>query len=301
MIHIAYSTKFVLPLPQGHRFPMEKYSLLIGQLLHEGLITQENLTDPGLIPEELILTTHQKSYWESLKSLTVSPKMVRRIGFPLTQTLIERSMSSSMGTLFAAQKALENGIAFNSAGGTHHAYRDKGEGFCLLNDLAIAANYLLNHQLAKKILIVDLDVHQGNGTAVIFQDDHRVFTWSAHCEANYPLQKEKSDLDTAFGVGTNDEDYLEVIETTLIKLIEVQEPDFIFFQAGVDVLASDQLGHLSLSREGCKQRDRIVLQTAYEYEIPIAVSMGGGYSSKIIDIVEAHCNTYRMAFSIFDT
>jgi len=300
MIHIAYSSRFVLTLPEGHRFPMEKYSLLIEQLLHEGTITDEHLTDPGLISEDYILAAHDRDYWNALKTLDITPKMVRKIGFPLTQELIDRSKSSAMGTLFATQKALQFGVGFNAAGGTHHAYRDRGEGFCLLNDIAIASYYLLNHKLASKVLVVDLDVHQGNGTAKILENEPRVFTWSVHGKDNYPLQKERSDLDHDLPTGTTDEDYLTLIESTLIKLIEVQAPDFIFFQAGVDVLASDKLGHLALTREGCKERDRIVLQTAYEYEIPIAVTMGGGYSKKIIDIVEAHCNTYRVAFSIFD-
>lgn len=300
MIKIAYSNRFVLSLPDGHRFPMDKYSMLVEQLVYEGTITEKHLEDPGLLKEEDILATHTSAYWKALKTLSIDAKMVRKIGFPLTRELILRSMSSGMGTLYAAQQAIQNGIAFNAAGGTHHAYKDRGEGFCLLNDIAISANYLLNNGLASKVLVVDLDVHQGNGTAVIFKDDPRVFTWSVHGKDNYPLKKETSDLDHELATGTEDDDYLQLIESYLIRLIEVQEPDFIFFQAGVDVLKTDKLGHLALTREGCKERDRLVLQTAYEYEIPIAVTMGGGYSEKIMDIVEAHCNTYRVAFSIFD-
>lgn len=300
MIKIAYSERFVLTLPEGHRFPMDKYSMLVEQLLYEGTITKENLEDPGLLEEEEILATHDTQYWEALKGLAIGSKMVREIGFPLSEELILRSRSSGMGTLYATKQALRNGVAFNAAGGTHHAYSDRGEGFCLLNDIAISANYLLNNGLANKILVVDLDVHQGNGTAEIFKNNPKVFTWSVHGKDNYPLKKEKSDLDHELPTGTTDGDYLQLVESYLIRLIEVQDPDFIFYQAGVDVLKTDKLGHLALTREGCKERDRIVIQTAYEYEIPLAITMGGGYSEKILDIVEAHCNTYRVAFSIFE-
>lgn len=301
MIKIAYSSRYVLDLPDGHRFPMEKYSLLIDQLLYQGIITTENLYDPGLIEEEIILLTHEAEYWEKLKSLSLDPKMMRKVGFPLSQKLIDRSRSSSMGTFMATKYALEVGISFNAAGGTHHAYADKGEGFCLLNDIAIASNYYLKNNLVNKILVVDLDVHQGNGTATIFQNEPRVFTWSVHCKDNYPLEKENSDLDTELVAGTGDSEYLSIVETTLNQLIEIQAPDIIYFQAGVDVLASDKLGHFSLTTEGCKKRDQLVIQTAYEHEIPLVVTMGGGYSFKISDIVDAHCNTYKIAFSIFES
>ena len=188
----------------------------------------------------------------------------------------------------------------NAAGGTHHAYRNRGEGFCLLNDLAISANYLLETDQINKALVVDLDVHQGNGTAVIFQDDPRVFTWSVHGKDNYPIPKEISDLDHELAFNTEDAEYLKLIEKTLPQLIQSQKPDIIYFQAGVDVLKTDKLGKLGLTREGCKERDRLVLQTAFDHEIPIVVTMGGGYSEKILDIVEAHANTYRTAFSIFE-
>jgi len=300
MIHIAYSDRFVLDLPDGHRFPMEKYSLLIEQLKYEGTIEPQNLTDPGLIEEEKILLTHDTNYWNALKNLDMDARSMRKIGFPLSKQLIERSRSSAMGTFFAAEKALKHGIGMNAAGGTHHAYRDRGEGFCLLNDIAISANYLLEKNLVKKVLVVDLDVHQGNGTAVIFQNDPRVFTWSVHGKDNYPIPKEISDLDHELAFNTQDEEYLEIIQKTLPKLIQIHEPDIIYFQAGVDILKTDKLGKLALTREGCKERDRIVLEYAFENNIPIAVTMGGGYSEKISDIVEAHANTYRTAFSIFE-
>jgi acetoin utilization deacetylase AcuC-like enzyme len=187
----------------------------------------------------------------------------------------------------------------NIAGGTHHAYTDRGEGFCLLNDNAIAANALLQEQKAKKILIVDLDVHQGNGTAQIFANENRVFTFSMHGEKNYPLHKEKSDLDIGLPDGIGDNAYLQLLHENLARLLDEVQPDFMFFQCGVDILSTDKLGRLGISKEGCKARDRIVLQSAKTNRIPLVCSMGGGYSEKIADIVDAHANTFRLAQEIY--
>jgi acetoin utilization deacetylase AcuC-like enzyme len=199
------------------------------------------------------------------------------------------------GTVQAALFALEYGIAMNIAGGTHHAFTNRGEGFCLLNDMAIAANYLLTHRQLKKILIVDLDVHQGNGTAQIFRNEPRVFTFSMHGGNNYPLHKEKSDLDVPLPDGIKDAAYLKRLTDNLPKLVEQVQPDFIFYQAGVDILDTDKLGRLKVSRTGCKARDQFVLETCKRHRVPVTVSMGGGYSQKITDIVEAHANTFRLA------
>ena len=187
----------------------------------------------------------------------------------------------------------------NIAGGTHHSFSDRGEGFCILNDFAIAANYLLKHQLAKKILIVDLDVHQGNGTAEIFRNNKSVFTFSVHGAKNYPVRKEKSNLDIGLPDKTEDKFYLRTIKESLPPLLEKVQPDFIFYLAGVDILETDKLGRLAVSREGCKKRDKFVLELCKKNNIPIAISMGGGYSVKISDIVEAHANTFRMAQNIY--
>lgn len=203
------------------------------------------------------------------------------------------------GTVRCTHFALEHGIAMNIAGGTHHAFTNKGEGFCLLNDIAVAANYLLDQDLAQQILVVDLDVHQGNGTAQIFKDEPRVFTFSMHGANNYPLQKEHSDLDIGLPDFTNDDFYLKTLQVNLQNLLDTVRPDFIFYQSGVDVLATDKLGKLSLTREGCKQRDKLVLSKAREDKIPIVVSMGGGYSPAFRDIIEAHANTYRLAQELF--
>jgi acetoin utilization deacetylase AcuC-like enzyme len=203
------------------------------------------------------------------------------------------------GTVQAALYALESGAAMNIAGGTHHAFTDRGEGFCLLNDIAIAANYLLEKNLVQKILVVDLDVHQGNGTAEIFRNEPRVFTFSMHGEKNYPLHKEQSDLDIPLPDGTGDKTYLRQLGKTLPALIDTHEPGFIFFQSGVDVLASDKLGRLAMTVAGCRERDRLVFEQCRQHKIPVVASMGGGYSQRVADIVEAHANTYRLAREIF--
>ena len=203
------------------------------------------------------------------------------------------------GTLEAALFALQNGIAMNIAGGTHHAFTDRGEGFCLLNDIAIASNYLLDKGLAKSVLVVDLDVHQGNGTAEIFQNEERVFTFSMHGASNYPMHKEISDLDVALPDKTDDKTYLHLLDNHLKEVFYKFEPDFLFFQSGVDVLGTDKLGRLGMSIEGCKRRDEMVLSLAHQNNIPLVASMGGGYSVKISHIIEAHANTYRLAQEIY--
>jgi acetoin utilization deacetylase AcuC-like enzyme len=299
MLKVAFAPIYRLELPEGHRFPMEKYDLLPEQLLYEGTLEEANFFQPKPIDEQYILWTHEDSYWHKLRDLTLTAKEIRAIGFPINAHFITRTRTISSGTLQCAQFALTHGCALNIAGGTHHAFTYKGEGFCLLNDNAIASNYLLNNSLAKKILIVDLDVHQGNGTAQIFQQDMRVFTFSMHCEKNYPLVKEKSDLDIGLPDGIEDKQYLAILKETLPKLIDEVQPDFMFYQSGVDILASDKLGRLNVSMEGCKQRDRFVFEMAKKNKIPIVASMGGGYSERIAHIVEAHANTYRMAQDVF--
>ena len=278
---------------------MIKYELLPEQLLYEGTVEPGNFFEPEAIQERHLLWTHQEGYWSKLRDQTISYKESRSIGFPMSERLVRRSMHIAQGTIDCALYALRYGIAMNIAGGTHHAYADRGEGFCLLNDIAIASNYLLHQQLAKQILIIDLDVHQGNGTAHIFQHDHRVFTFSMHGAKNYPMQKERSDLDIGLPDGITDYPYLRILRDTLPKLLDDIQPDFIFYLSGVDVLDTDKLGRLALSIQGCRERDRIVLETCKKHKLPVAVSMGGGYSARIAHIVEAHANTYRLAQEIF--
>ncbi|MDR9399707.1 histone deacetylase [Salibacter sp.] len=299
MLKIAWSKIYKHPLPENHRFPMEKYELLPQQLLLEGTVGNENFFKPEPISESLILSTHDVEYWQKLKTLSLSRKEERKTGFPLSQQLVDRELIITGGTVRSAKFALEHGAAMNIAGGTHHAYTNRGEGFCLLNDIAISANYLLGQNLARQILVVDLDVHQGNGTAQIFQNDDRVFTFSIHGEKNYPLKKEQSDLDIELPDDTGDKAYLEILRNKLPELVEAVNPDFVFFQTGVDVLADDKLGRLALTINGCKQRDEIVLETCYQNNLPVCMSMGGGYSKQLSKIIEAHANTYRLAQKIY--
>lgn len=299
MLKIAWTEIYAHPLPQNHRFPMEKYNLLPEQLIYEGTVTEDSFFAPGVLTTDLVLRTHDTVYWDKLQYGKLARLEERRTGFPWSKELIERETIIMQGTLDAARYALKHGVAMNIAGGTHHAFTDRGEGFCLLNDIAIAANYLLDEGLAKQVLVVDLDVHQGNGTAEIFRDEPRVFTFSMHGASNYPMHKEQSDLDVALVDGTDDTTYLALVDKHLKSLLDSVQPDFVFFQSGVDVLATDKLGRLGMSIDGCKTRDRMVLEQCKLNEIPVMASMGGGYSEKIAHIVEAHANTYRLAQEIF--
>ena len=278
---------------------MAKYELLPEQLLYEGTVSSDNFFHPAPLEEEYILWTHTREYWEKLKYQTIGPKEIRAIGFPMSERLVLRSRHIAQGTVQCALFALEYGIAMNIAGGTHHAYAFRGEGFCLMNDIALAANYLLRKGLAEKILIIDLDVHQGNGTAHIFLEQPWVFTFSMHGEKNYPLRKEKSDLDIGLPDKTEDGPYLRCLQETLPRLMDEVAPDFVFYLSGVDVLATDKLGRLSLSIEGCRRRDRYVLEFCRKNHIPVAVSMGGGYSERLAHILEAHANTFRAAQELY--
>jgi len=232
LLKIAYHPIYKHPLPEGHRFPMEKYELLPRQLLHEGTCSEANFFEPDLPNDKYIVAVHEPEYFYDLLNIKLSPREARKIGFPLTEDLVERERLIADGTMKACEFALEHGIAMNIAGGTHHAYTDRGEAFCMLNDQAIGARYLQARNLAKKILIIDLDVHQGNGTAEIFQKDDSVFTFSMHGAANYPFKKEKSDWDIPLKKGTGDTEYLTVLGENLPKLIDRTRPDFIFFYAG---------------------------------------------------------------------
>ena len=299
MLKVAYHPIYKHNLPEGHRFPMEKYDLLPQQLLYEGTCKEENFFTPEIPNNKYFFMVHDPEYVSDLMNITLNQKAARKIGFPLNEDLITREMIIADGTIKASEFALKYGIAMNIAGGTHHAFTNKGEGFCMLNDQAIGARYLQNKELANKILIVDLDVHQGNGTAEIFQNDSTVFTFSMHGKSNYPFHKERSDLDIPLDNGTEDELYLSILKETLPKLIKKQQPDFIYYLCGVDVINTDKLGKLSLTIEGCKERDRFVLQICKNYNIPVMCSMGGGYTPDIKVIIDAHANTFRLAQEIF--
>lgn len=299
MLKIAWSPLYAHPLPAGHRFPMEKYNLLPEQLIYEGTIKNENLFEPSDVSEKWITNTHDPIYFRKLKDLQLSKSEIRKTGFPLSDHLVNREIHIMAGSIQSCLYALEYGISLNIAGGTHHAFTDRGEGFCLLNDIAISANYLIDNELASKVLVIDLDVHQGNGTAEIFKGRDQVFTFSIHGANNYPLHKENSDLDIPLKDGTDDSSYIKKLKDNLEPLLDRFCPDFIIFQSGVDVLATDKLGRLGMTIQGCRERDKVVLDLAYKNQIPVMCCMGGGYSEKLSHIIEAHANTYRLAQEIF--
>jgi acetoin utilization deacetylase AcuC-like enzyme len=295
---IAFHPNYVHPLPENHRFPMEKYDLLPKQLLLEGTVQESDLFEPEFLSQENLLAVHCPNYWERLRNLQITGREQRVSGFVHSNDLIEREITIMEGTRKAAEIALKRQIGFNIAGGTHHAFYDRGEGFCLLNDQVIASNWLLRNTQIQKILIVDLDVHQGNGTAQLLEKEEHVFTFSMHGENNYPMLKEKSDLDVPLKDGISDKEYLYLLESNLDSIISKFTPDFIFYQCGVDILETDKLGKLAISMRGCAERDKIVFKTARQLNAPIVCSMGGGYSPQIKDIVEAHANTFRIGLDL---
>lgn len=286
-------------LPPDHRFPMEKYDLLPDQLLYEGTVLQSNFFAPEPISEDQILRTHTAQFWEKLKTGNLNRQEIRAMGFPFHRSLVDRARVIAAGSLEAYYYAKEDGVSLNIAGGTHHSYADRGEGFCLFNDFAIASNELLHRGEVQQILIVDLDVHQGNGTAKIFENEPRVFTFSMHGEHNYPLRKERSDKDIPLPDGTGDELYLATLLKELPPVIDKVKPDVIYYLSGVDILKTDKLGRLSCTKNGCKLRDEFVFAQCLSRNIPVVVAMGGGYSAQIADIIDAHANTFRLASRLY--
>jgi len=300
MLKIAYSPVYVLPLPPKHRFPMEKYELVPEQLLYEGTVTEENFFIPAKISREDLETTHSPEYIDRVLKKDLTKKEIRNIGYPMSQLLVDRERIIMSGTYECVTFAQKYGIAMNVSGGTHHAFRDRGGGFCIFNDVAITANLLLQENLSRRILILDLDVHQGDGTASLMQDEPRVFTLSIHGANNYPVRKEISDWDIPLEDHMKDAEYLKVIEDTLRKLPKHFSPDFVLYICGADVLESDRLGRLSLSVDGVRQRDKMVLNHFYDRNIPLVGSLGGGYSHRLADLVETHANTFRIAANLVD-
>ncbi|RFC53460.1 histone deacetylase family protein [Brumimicrobium aurantiacum] len=299
MLKIAFHPSYYHIIPKGHRFPMEKYELLPQQLLHEGTIEEDAFFKPEIIDRKHILAVHDEQYVNDLFGLKLDRRAQRKTGFIHDEGLILREKLIMEGTRKCCEYALVNGVSMNIAGGTHHSFTNRGEGFCLLNDQAIAAQWLLDTKQANKILIIDLDVHQGNGTAQIFQDNPNVFTFSMHGGNNYPLKKEKSDLDIPLADGIEDNEYIYLLESSLSEILKDFNPDFLFFQSGIDIIDTDKLGRLNVSIKGCKRRDEIVINLAKELNLPLVISMGGGYSKEIKHIIEAHANTYRTAQYIF--
>lgn len=299
MLKIAFDKDYIYELEKGHRFPMIKYELIPEQLVREGTCSHDNFFSPKMLSVDHALKTHDEHYYNRLCNLNLTKKEERPIGFPMSMELVNREKKIARGTVDCCNFSLKYGVSMNIAGGTHHAFYDRGEAFCMLNDQAIAARYLLDHGHAQKILIIDLDVHQGNGTAEIFQQEDRVFTFSMHGKKNYPFKKEISDWDIGLEDHTDDEQYLNILSETLPRLFEKVNPDFVFYLSGVDVVATDRLGRLGMSVDGCKQRDQMVLQYCHQRSLGVQCSMGGGYSSDIKIIIDAHANTYRSAQRIY--
>ena len=278
---------------------MAKYDWIPQQLLLEGVLTADDLDAPERCPDEIAALVHDPAYLDKLNRLKLDEREQRRIGFPQSPLLVEREFRIVQGTINACVAASSAGVGLNVAGGTHHAFRDRGEGFCLLNDFAVASAWLLQSGRAHRILIVDLDVHQGNGTAAIFHQDDRVYTFSMHGAHNYPFHKEQSDRDVPLRDGIGDDEYLGLLRDHLQELLREFSPDFVCYLSGVDVLATDKFGKLKLTRAACQERDKIVFSTFRDRNIPVAVAMGGGYSPDLRTIVEAHCDTFRIARDLY--
>jgi acetoin utilization deacetylase AcuC-like enzyme len=267
--------------------------------MYEGTLVEEDFFHPQQLETADILKVHTPNYWEKLRTQTITRKEERKIGFPMRADLVDRGRYIARGTYECALHAQAEGVSLNIAGGTHHAFAGHGEGFCVFNDIALASRMLLDEKKVRQILIVDLDVHQGNGNAAIFSGEKRVFTFSMHGAKNYPLRKPPSDMDIAWPDDTTGSEYLPKLEKLLPKLIDRVKPDLIFFQSGVDVLEADKLGRLSLSIQECMERDMIVFNEAHRHQIPIVATMGGGYSPRIAHIIDAHANTFRVAKDVF--
>lgn len=290
-----YCDHFVLPLLDGHRFPMRKYARLRQRVIETETLSPNCLRVPDGATDSDILRAHLPEYLDKVKNGTLTSKEVRRIGFPWSLELVERSRRSSGGTLSACRTALREGISANLAGGTHHACDDHGEGYCVFNDSVVAARAIQAEGLAKKIVIIDCDVHQGNGTAQITHEDTSIYTFSIHGEKNFPFRKFPSDFDIGLPDNTGDSEYLETLEIALERILYLQQPDLVIYQSGADPYIGDKLGKLSLSKNGLYQRDRLVLGMCFAERIPVTVTMGGGYAEEVDDIVDIHLQTIQIA------
>ena len=294
-VRAFYSDHFVLPLPEGHKFPMAKYSRLRERILADGLIAPEDLQEAPLASIDDLQLVHDPNYVDAVVNGTVAREIQRRVGFPWSPHMVERSRRSVGATIAAANAALDDGVAANLAGGTHHAFADRGEGYCVFNDVAVGVRVLQRDRQAGRIAIVDLDVHQGNGTASIFSGDPSVFTFSMHGDKNFPFKKEVSDLDVPLADGTADDEYVSLLRTHLADVLNRHRPDFVFYLAGADPFEGDRLGRLKMTIDGLRRRDEIVLEACTKARLPIAISMSGGYANDVDAIVTIHANTIRVA------
>jgi acetoin utilization deacetylase AcuC-like enzyme len=299
-LKVFYSDHFVLPLPEGHRFPMVKYSMLREKVAASGLSEPGEMRAPRPVSDEEILRVHARSYLRRVVDGALTRSEMRRIGFPWSERMVERSRRASGGTLDACLAALEDGFAANLAGGTHHAFAERGEGYCVFNDSAIASRALRARGLAERIVVVDTDVHQGNGTAAILRADPWIFTFSIHGANNFPFRKEESDLDVALPDGADDGEFLEALEDGLEKTLERSRAELAIYLAGADPYVDDRLGRLSVSKEGLAERDRLVLESCRIRGIPVAVTMAGGYARNVADTVEIHFRSIARAAALLN-
>ncbi len=297
---IVYHKDYVTPLPEAHRFPMPKFKLLCELLLAEGIVQKERIHQPLIASQELINLVHTSEYIEAYCQGTLDAKAQRRIGLPWSEALVTRTRTAVGGTILAAKLALKYGLACNTAGGTHHAFPSYGSGFCIFNDFAIAARVLQKLGMVKKILIVDLDVHQGDGSAWIFREDPSVFTFSMHCEANFPGKKQKSDLDIPLPIGLDDDGYLQILARNLPDILSQVKPDIVLYDAGVDTHVSDRLGKLALTNTGIYRREMQVLSTCVAAGYPVASVIGGGYAKDIEGLVYRHSLLHRAAKEVYE-
>ncbi|MBS1517064.1 MAG: histone deacetylase [Bacteroidetes bacterium] len=295
---VFYSDHYEFPLPEGHRFPVEKYRLLRERLLSGDILSPDELLSPAPATRGQILLAHSQEYFNSFESGSIDPKIIRKIGFPWSHELHMRSLASVGGAVESAREAMINGVAGNLAGGTHHAFRDHGEGFCVYNDLAVVTLLFQQDRTAERIAIVDLDVHQGNGTSDILKYNRDVFIFSMHGKNNYPFVKIPSTVDIELEDNTEDSEYLERLNDNIKKVVKF-EPEIILFIAGVDPLKEDRLGKLSLTKEGLKERDKLIAEICFNKSIPLSLALGGGYSVPVENTVEAYCNTYRAVKEIY--
>lgn len=295
---VFYSSQYYADIGEGHVFPIRKFELVRDKLLREGTLSQKNFAEPQPASISDALLVHTEDYITRLRAGALTPREIRRLGLPWTKGLVRRSFRAVGGTIAASQYALQHGIGSNLAGGTHHSFPDRGEGFCVLNDVAIAIHVLRRKGSAQRFGIVDLDVHQGNGTAEIFQNDDDVFTFSMHGVKNYPLFKIPSKLDVELNDGTSDDEYLNTLANYLPRVFD-HKPDMIFYLGGADPYEKDKLGRLSLTMDGLQKRDEFVLVQSKERNIPIVTTMSGGYAENINDTVEIHCNTIRTVKKVF--
>jgi acetoin utilization deacetylase AcuC-like enzyme len=298
---VFYSDHFVLPLPEGHRFPTVKYSMLRERVARDRICDPGELLTPRAVTDEEILRAHAPDYLKRVASGTLTEKEVRRIGFPWSEKMVERSRRASGGTLGACLAAFDEGFAANLAGGTHHAFSDRGEGYCVFNDSAIAARAVQAAGLVEHVVVIDTDVHQGNGTAAILRGDPTVFTFSVHGAKNFPFHKEESDFDAPLSDGAGDTEFLATLESGLEAALDAADASLAIYLAGADPFEGDRLGRLSVTKSGLAERDRIVLETCRERGIPVAVTMAGGYASEVEDTVDVHFQSIRRAADLLES